>query len=82
MVEYVVANWIFGFGFVAQAVFGTRILLQCDADICHLGVADYEIKSLLLKEELEAKKAAQYAMASGSGGFRINNIVKWLVSQD
>lgn len=28
MVEYVKAHWTYGFGFFAQAVFGTRILLQ------------------------------------------------------
>ena len=28
MIEYFKAHWIFGFGFFAQAVFGTRILLQ------------------------------------------------------
>jgi len=28
MIEYFMAHWIFGFGFFAQAVFGTRILLQ------------------------------------------------------
>lgn len=28
MIEYFMAHWIFGFGFSAQAVFGTRILLQ------------------------------------------------------
>jgi len=30
--------------------------ILCDADMCHLGATDYEIKSLLLKEELEATK--------------------------
>jgi predicted metal-dependent HD superfamily phosphohydrolase len=30
--------------------------ILCDADMCHLGAADYEIKSLLLKDELEATK--------------------------
>lgn len=28
--------------------------ILCDADMCHLGSADYEIQSLLLKDELEA----------------------------
>jgi predicted metal-dependent HD superfamily phosphohydrolase len=30
--------------------------ILCDADMCHLGAADYEIRSLLLKKELEATK--------------------------
>jgi len=30
--------------------------ILCDADMCHLGAADYETRSLLLKEELEATK--------------------------